>query len=125
MYHDNDRARLFGRRAALLAGGQSLLVGTLIARMYYLQVMEAERYHLQAEGNRISTQLLAPLRGLILDRNGIAMAINQHNYRVLVVPEQTPSLSFTLDRLARSFHWETAIALESPKTRADGGLSSP
>lgn len=101
MYHDNDRSRLFGRRAAMLATGQSVLVSTLIGRMYYLQVIEAERYRLQAEGNRISTQLLAPPRGLILDRNGIAMAINQHNYRVLVVPEQTPSISFTLDRLSQ------------------------
>ncbi len=101
MYHDNDRSRLFGRRAAILAAGQSVLVSTLIGRMYYLQVIEAERYRLQAEGNRISTQLLAPPRGLILDRNGIAMAINQHNYRVLVVPEQTPSISFTLDRLSQ------------------------
>jgi len=101
MYHNSESARLFGRRAAMLAGGQAVLVGSLVARMYYLQVMEAERYRLQAEGNRISTQLLAPPRGLILDRNGIAMAINQHNYRVLVIPEQTPSLNFTLDRLAQ------------------------
>lgn len=101
MYHDNDRSRLFGRRAAMLAAGQSVLVSTLIGRMYYLQVIEAERFRLQAEGNRISTQLLAPPRGLILDRNGIAMAINQHNYRVLVVPEQTPSIAFTLDRLSQ------------------------
>jgi penicillin-binding protein 2 len=101
MYHDNDRAKMFGRRAMMLAGGQAAMVGALAARMYYLQVIDADKYRLQAEGNRISMQLLAPPRGLILDRNGVAMAVNQHNYRVLVVPEQTPSIDYTLDALAQ------------------------
>jgi penicillin-binding protein 2 len=101
MYHDNDRAKLFNRRAVMLAGGKAALVGALAARMYYLQVVEADRYAMLAEDNRVSTRLLAPPRGLVLDRNGIAMAVNQHNYRVLVVAEQTPSLDYTMDALSR------------------------
>ncbi len=101
MYHDNDRSKMFSRRAMILAGGKATLMGALAARMYYLQVMEADKYAMQAEDNRISTRLLAPPRGLILDRNGIAMAVNQHNYRVMVVAEQTPSLDYTLDALGR------------------------
>jgi len=101
MYHDNDRAKLFSRRAMMLAGGKATLVVGLAARMYYLQVMEADKYAMQAEDNRITTRLLAPPRGLILDRNGVAMAINQQNYRVMVVAEQTPSLDYTLDALGK------------------------
>jgi len=101
MYHDNDRAKLFSRRAMMLAGGKATLVVGLAARMYYLQVMEADKYSMQAEDNRITTRLLAPPRGLILDRNGVAMAINQQNYRVMVVAEQTPSLDYTLDALGK------------------------
>lgn len=101
MYHDNDRAKLFSRRAMMLASGKATLVVGLAARMYYLQVMEADKYAMQAEDNRITTRLLAPPRGLILDRNGVAMAINQQNYRVMVVAEQTPSLDYTLDALAK------------------------
>ncbi|CCG42986.1 penicillin-binding protein 2 [Magnetospirillum molischianum] len=101
MYHDNDRAKLFSRRAMMLAGGKATLIVGLAARMYYLQVMEADKYAMQAEDNRITTRLLAPPRGLILDRNGIAMAINQQNYRVMVVAEQTPSLDYTLDALGK------------------------
>lgn len=101
MYHDNDRAKLFSRRAIMLAGGKAALITGLAARMYYLQVMEADKYAMQAEDNRITTRLLAPPRGLILDRNGVAMAINQQNYRVMVVAEQTPSLDYTLDALSK------------------------
>ncbi len=78
MYHDNDRSKIFTRRAMMLAGGKAVLVGGLAARMYYLQVLEADKYAMLAEDNRVSIRLLPPPRGLILDRNGIAMAINQH-----------------------------------------------
>ena len=64
-------------------------------------MVEAAKYRMQADDNRISTQLLAPSRGLILDRNGVSMAVNQHNYVVQVVPEQTPSIDYTLDQLSR------------------------
>jgi len=101
MYRDSDRAKLFSRRALMLAGGKATLVGALAARMYYLQVLESDKYKMQAEDNRITTRLLAPPRGLILDRNGIAMAVNQQNYRVMVVAEQTPSLDYTLDALSK------------------------
>lgn len=101
MYHDNDRTKLFSRRALMLAGGKGALLSALIARMYYLQVVEADRYAMLSEENRVAIRLLLPPRGLILDRSGIAMAVNQHNYRVLVVSEKTPSLDYTLDALAQ------------------------
>jgi penicillin-binding protein 2 len=101
MYHDNDRAKMFNRRAAMLAGGKTVLAGALIARMYYLQVVEADKYAMAAHDNRISMRLLAPQRGLILDRNGIAMAVNQHNYQVRVIAERAPSLDYTLDSLSQ------------------------
>jgi penicillin-binding protein 2 len=122
VYHDNDRAKVFNRRAVMLAGGQAALIGTLAARMYYLQVIEADKYSMLAEDNRVSIRLLPPPRGLILDRNGIAMAVNQHNYRVLVVAEQTPSLSYTLDALATivtlTDHDRARIAKEAKRRRS-------
>jgi penicillin-binding protein 2 len=95
-----DRAKLLSRRAMLLAGGKVALLSALIGRMYYLQVIEAEKYKTLAEDNRISLRLLAPPRGRIMDRNGIAMAVNEQNYRVLIVAEQTESLRATLDALS-------------------------
>ena len=34
---DNDRARVFNRRAAVLGGGQALMISALVGRMYFLQ----------------------------------------------------------------------------------------
>jgi penicillin-binding protein 2 len=98
--HDNDRYQAFTRRAALLFGGQLALFSGLAARMYYLQVVEADRYRMLAEDNRINFKLLAPRRGRIVDRFGRPLAINQQNYRVLLTPENTKSVEKTLDVLA-------------------------
>jgi penicillin-binding protein 2 len=69
--------------------------------MYYLQVVKGERYRTLAEDNRINLRLLAPPRGRIVDRFGTALADNRPNFRVVVVPEQTPDLGRILDDLAR------------------------
>jgi len=100
MNNDSDRSKVVGRRALLLGGGKLALMSALIGRMYYLQVLESSKYTVLAEENRINLRLLPPPRGRILDRNGVPMAVNQQNYRVLIVSEQTEDLDDTLDALA-------------------------
>ncbi|MBM3549890.1 MAG: penicillin-binding protein 2 [Alphaproteobacteria bacterium] len=97
---DQDRGKLFGRRAALLAGGKVLLLSTLVGRMYYLQVVESDKYQKLAEDNRINLRLLAPPRGVIYDRHGEILAHNQQNYRVVVVPEQVSDVTLAMDALS-------------------------
>ncbi|MGN1079142.1 MAG: penicillin-binding protein 2 [Alphaproteobacteria bacterium] len=97
---DGDKGKMLTRRAAMLAGGELFLSSVLLGRMYYLQVLESDRYKTLAEENRISTRLLAPPRGLIFDRFGKPMAQNNQNFRVLVISEQTEgNLNATLEAL--------------------------
>ncbi|MBI3454005.1 MAG: penicillin-binding protein 2 [Rhodospirillales bacterium] len=100
LHRDNARSKLFTRRLAILAGGQLTLFGLLIGRMYYLQVIESERYKVLADENRINLRLLPPPRGRIIDRYGEPLAINRLNYRIVVIPEQTGSVPMTLDVLS-------------------------
>lgn len=99
MKPEQDRGKLFTRRALILAGGQSLLFAGLAGRMYYLQVSEATRYQVLAEDNRISLRLLPPLRGRILDRQGVPLALNIQNYTIEIIPEEAGDVSGMLDRL--------------------------
>ena len=99
MKPDKTREKLFSRRAAILLGGQMTLFAGLGARMYYLQVLQADHYRTLAEDNRINLRLLAPPRGYIFDRFGEPIAINVQNYRVVVIREQAKELSATLARL--------------------------
>ena len=100
VHEDQARLKTFSRRALLLGGGQALLLATLAGRMYYLQVVESDRYTTLAEDNRINLRLLAPPRGRIVDRFGVPLAINQQNYRVVLVREQAGDLPATLDALS-------------------------
>lgn len=93
--HEKD-ARLIRKRA--LVGGAVFLVLTLvlIARMYYLQVIQYEYHSTLAENNRIHVQPIPPNRGLIYDRNGVIIADNR------------PSFSLTLTR-ERAGDWEQVL----------------
>ncbi len=101
MHRDSERHKLFSRRSAMLAGGKALLLSALVGRMYYLQVVESDRYRTLADENRINFRLLAPPRGRIVDRFGVPIADNQQNYRVVLIPEQTEDVEETLLRLGR------------------------
>ncbi|WP_374377292.1 penicillin-binding protein 2 [Dongia sp.] len=96
-----NQAKVFSRRAMIIGGMQAGLVGSLIARLYYLQVIESEKYRLLADENRINLRLLPPSRGLILDRFGVPIAANFPNYRAILVAEQTKDLEQTLGDFAR------------------------
>ncbi|WP_081581687.1 penicillin-binding protein 2 [Pararhodospirillum photometricum] len=87
MQRDGDRTKLFTRRAAMLGGIQSALIATLVGRLYYLQVVESDRYKTLAEDNRFNLRLIPPPRGHITDRFGEPLAINRQNYRVSLIGE--------------------------------------
>lgn len=100
MSRDLDRQKQFTRRALILGGGKAVLLSVLAGRLYYLQVIEAERYLTLAEDNRISFRLLPPRRGRILDRMGRPLATNRPDFRVVLVAERAKDVDGTLDELS-------------------------
>jgi penicillin-binding protein 2 len=99
---DSRRAQTrFTRRSVVLFGAKAGFMTLLAARLRYLQVNQAEEFRLLAEENRINIRLLPPARGLIFDRNGVALAENVQNYRITVVREQTGDAEEVLHRLDR------------------------
>ena len=119
---DQSQDKIFNRRAVLLATGQLTIFAGLSARMYYLQVLEADRYRVLAEENRISLRLLPPPRGVVFDRRETPLAINVQIYRLVVVPEQTKNMDEMLTRLARlvkvSDHDRRRVRREARRRRA-------
>ncbi len=99
MQRDIVRQKAFTRRALMFSGGAAALTAMLVGRLCYLQVISADRYRVLADENRISWRLLPPPRGRVLDRFGIVVADNHHKYRILLIPEQTPSVEQTLSVL--------------------------
>jgi penicillin-binding protein 2 len=91
--------RLFGRRVLAAVVVILLLVGALVARLYYLQVLRHDYFSDLSQGNRIRIEPLPPSRGLIFDRNGVPLALNRPAYQLELVREQTPDVEDTLARL--------------------------
>ncbi len=93
--------RVISRRGLLLGGLQVGVAGTLFWRLRDMQLNQSEQYHLLAEENRINLRLLPPTRGLIVDRNGVMLAGNEQNYRVVIKRDDAGDIDRVLARLAR------------------------
>lgn len=96
-----ESQRRIGRRALVLGGIQTALIGTLALRLQHLQLDQADQFRLLAEENAIKVRLIPPARGLILDRRGTIVAGNEQNYRVTVIADDAGDLEAVLDRLSR------------------------
>jgi penicillin-binding protein 2 len=98
---DKSRYATFTRRTLMLGGGVTLVLGGLGARLYQLQILEGQDFMTRADENRVSSRLLAPLRGRILDRFAVELASNRRNYRVNIIPEQAlEGVEAALDKMA-------------------------
>jgi penicillin-binding protein 2 len=98
--------RMISRRALGLGAVMAGVTGTLMWRLRDMQLEQADAFRLLAEENRINLRLLPPVRGLIHDRNGVLLAGNEQNYRVVMTRDDAGDIDLVLSRL------QTLIALD-------------
>lgn len=76
------------------------LFSLLFARFYYLQVIKYEDFSNKAYHNRISLIPTPPIRGEIIDTNGVVLAHNYPAFSLEIVPDNLPqSIDETIDLL--------------------------
>lgn len=94
----DDRAEkeIFAHRAVLASVFVFSLVIVLAGRMIFLQVAEHDIYASKSEKNRVQLKPVAPIRGLIFDRNGILLAENLPSHSLTVVTERVDNLEETV-----------------------------
>lgn len=93
--------RTIGRRALVIGALQFAIAGVVGFRLRDMQVTQADQFRLLAEENRINMRLLPPARGLIFDRNGVVLAANAQNYRVVMIREHAGDIDEVMARLAQ------------------------
>jgi penicillin-binding protein 2 len=91
---------VFSRRALIVLGGQAAVLGVLGRRLYDLQVTNGAHLSQLAERNRTSKRLLAPARGIVVDRFGTQLASNKVSWRALLMPEETTDIVGTIARFS-------------------------
>jgi len=97
MNKNTEKNRTVSRRVIFIIAFNLLAFIVIIARLYYLQVIEADKYRTLSDENRISTRFLVPPRGMIFDRNGEPIAKNEQNFQALLIAEQTSDIKETVE----------------------------
>lgn len=85
-----DLHSVFNRRAILVSGGATVMLGAIVTRLAYLQGEDfvTDTYTDEARNNRFDQRIIVPPRGILYDRFGEMLAVTSPDYRVLLVPEQ-------------------------------------
>ena len=92
-------SRIFFSRIVVCFGVLVILMLLLVARFFYLQILQHDIYATLSDKNRIQIQPLAPVRGLIYDRNGELLADNIPSFNLTIAPERVADLDQTLAHL--------------------------
>ncbi|PIT64608.1 penicillin-binding protein 2 [Snodgrassella alvi] len=79
-----------GLRIAVVFALIIICFSMLIARFVYLQVIKYDEYVIAATNNRISLIPTPPIRGEIVDVNGVVLAHNYPAYSLEITPNQIP-----------------------------------
>ena len=96
----NQRQGVFHRRTFILGGLAGVGVLALTGRLLQLQVLESQKYTSLSTSNQFNFRLRTPPRGRILDRNGVAIASNRPDFRLLMRRDEAPDIAGTLATLA-------------------------
>lgn len=78
-----------------------MLIFVLLARMYYLQVVQYKYHATLSEKNRVHIQAIPPIRGVIYDRNGIPIATNEPSFNLTFTRERAKNWHETIDILVK------------------------
>jgi penicillin-binding protein 2 len=76
----------------------ALLMGTLVVRLWLLQVVQGSKYEEMSSGNRIREIPVEAQRGYIMDRNGRKMVVNRLALSITATPDEYKKME---DREAR------------------------
>ena len=74
-------------RANKLRIGLVIMAGILIARIFYIQIVD-DRYKIDASNHSMVYDIIYPTRGVIYDRNGKIIVGNKVAYDILVTPKE-------------------------------------
>ncbi len=92
---------LFQQRLLITAIITIILLAVLIARLVFLQVLSHDHFTTLSEKNRLDILPIAPIRGLIYDRNGVLLAQNLPSFTLQIVPEHSKDLKKTIEELKK------------------------
>ena len=112
-----EKDRVYTKRIFVLLVVFILLIFVLIARVFYLQILQGDRYKFLADKNRTAVHLTLPSRGNIFDRNGVRLAENKKTFQAILIKDNAKDVKKTIE------NFEKIIPLEDDeKSRIEKDL---
>lgn len=81
-----DEQQERNEKSLYLIGAATFFLLLLIARLFYIQVIQADQNIRLSKENSMRLKVVTPPRGRILDRNGEVLARNRPSYSICVLP---------------------------------------
>jgi len=103
----------FRYRTELLLAVVAVVFIFLFGRLFFLQVIDGERYTYLSENNRIRLKKVPGTRGMVLDQRGQLLVDSRPSFDLLFVPEDAPDPENTLRQLARFLGRDESELLKS------------
>lgn len=92
--------RIFNSRLGVITVIGILLTLILLARLVYLQIISHHHYTTLSKANSIRPVPISPVRGLIMDRNGVVLAENRAATALEITPYQVKDMGALITRLS-------------------------
>lgn len=101
-FKDHHReTRLFNWRLLIVGIFCLILLGSLMLRLSYLQIIDHDRYKTLSKNNQLAFVPIAPTRGLIYDRHGTLIAENIPTFNLEIIPKRVSNMNDTLTALSK------------------------
>jgi len=94
------RREAWRRRVLSLAAAVAVAFVGLVGQLWYLQVLEGVKLQELSEKNRIRIRPVAAPRGILFDRNGLALVDNRPAFTLSLIPREMDDRDTVLARLA-------------------------
>ena len=89
----------FRRKIKIVFSMLLIIFLLLLIRLWYLQIIKAPELKERSESNSVRFRTIQPLRGVIMDRNGIVLADNLPSFDVVYMPAAAKEHERLLERL--------------------------
>jgi penicillin-binding protein 2 len=104
---DNYRFKyIFKKRLQILFGLLTFLLFILLSKIFYLQIIQYDRFNALSKSNSIKVIPIPPKRGLILDRNNVILADNKLVHSLEIDRASFSGLAEIKDRLKNKLNIE-------------------
>jgi penicillin-binding protein 2 len=80
-----------------------IAISILLIRLAYLQIIRGTEFKQKSENNSVRFRNIKPLRGLIMDRNGIVLVDNKPSFDVIYMPNKNKVNELSVEKLKQLY----------------------